>query len=394
MNKGKVNIKVVYNKNNYLDKNGQAPIVIELFFSKTKERKYIKTGFKLKPTDWDEKRNKPKKNYKWYINYERTITNIFDKILSYEYNLLQNGKKLEPEDIDKIFNEKKKPVSFIDFYYETMVNTTQLEYGTTKEHKYTFNILQKFAPTLNVNEVDYNFALLFDNYMKTKLGLAQNTIHKHHQHIRRFFTQAKRQGIVTEEPKNPYNLFVSKKEKSDRTALTLNELIAIEQCQIPELDQSLQFAKDLFLFSCYTGLRYSDVMELTNDNIFENNHNIYIRKKMNKVKRDVVLNISILFKGKALKILEKYTVNNVFCFPKITNQHINRQLKIIAIANGIKIKLTFHIARHTFGTMLAEKTQNPYLIMELMGHTDIKTSMIYIHYSQERIDLQLKSVKW
>lgn len=275
-----------------------------------------------------------------------------------------------------------------------MVNTTKLEYGTIKEHKYTFNILRKFVPTLNVNEVDYNFALLFDNHMKNKLGLARNTIYKHHQNIRRFFKEAKRQGFVTIEPKNPYNLFVAKKEKSQRTALTLNELIAMEQSQIPEFDQSLQFAKDLFLFSCYTGLRYSDVVELTSENIYENNNNIYIRKKMKKVKRDIVLNISILFNGKALKILEKYTNNDNFHFPKMTNQHINNQLKIIAMANDINIKLTFHIARHTFGTMLAEKTQNPYLIMELMGHTDIKTSMIYIHYSQERVDKQLKSVIW
>lgn len=65
---------------------------------------------------------------------------------------------------------------------------------------------QKFVPTLNINEVDYNFALLFDNHMKNKLGLARNTIYKHHQHIRRFFTEAKRRGFVTEEPKNPYFL--------------------------------------------------------------------------------------------------------------------------------------------------------------------------------------------
>lgn len=77
MGKRKVNIKVVYNKNNYLDKNGQAPVVVIVFFKKN--RKQIPTGFKLKPTEWDEKRNKPKKNYKWYINYERTITNIVDK---------------------------------------------------------------------------------------------------------------------------------------------------------------------------------------------------------------------------------------------------------------------------------------------------------------------------
>jgi integrase len=81
-------------------------------------------------------------------------------------------------------------------------------------------------------------------------------------------------------------------------------------------------------------------------------------------------------------------------FPQYTNQHANRILKVLAVAAKIPTKLTFHIARHTFGTFLAEKTCNPYLIMDLMGHTDIKTSMIYIHRSQERINRQLKDVNW
>ncbi|NLF43356.1 MAG: tyrosine-type recombinase/integrase, partial [Bacteroidales bacterium] len=74
--------------------------------------------------------------------------------------------------------------------------------------------------------------------------------------------------------------------------------------------------------------------------------------------------------------------------------HINRLLKILAQMSGVNARLTFHMARHTFGTFLAELTQNPYLIMDLMGHADIQTSMIYIHRSQERINKQLRNVNW
>jgi integrase len=56
--------------------------------------------------------------------------------------------------------------------------------------------------------------------------------------------------------------------------------------------------------------------------------------------------------------------------------------------------ISFHVARHTFGTLLADITANPYLIMELMGHSDIKTSMIYIHQSEQRLKKQLQNVKW
>jgi integrase len=119
---------------------------------------------------------------------------------------------------------------------------------------------------------------------------------------------------------------------------------------------------------------------------------------MQKVDRFIELPLYSLFGGKPEKIL-KYYMDMEFdkekIFPQHSNQQINRLLKIIAInANIQHTRLTFHIGRHTFGTLLAEKTQNPYLVMDLMGHNDIDTSMIYIHSSQERINSQLKDVRW
>jgi integrase len=96
-----------------------------------------------------------------------------------------------------------------------------------------------------------------------------------------------------------------------------------------------------------------------------------------------------------LDILNKYLPNaTTTIFPTYTNQHTNRLLKVIAGIAKTPMRLTFHIGRHTFGSMMAEIIQNPYLIMDLMGHADIKTSMIYIHTSQERINRQLKGLNW
>jgi len=69
-------------------------------------------------------------------------------------------------------------------------------------------------------------------------------------------------------------------------------------------------------------------------------------------------------------------------------------LKALATMAELTKLLTFHISRHTFGSALADISANPYLIMDLMGHADIKTSMIYIHSSQERINKQLRVLNW
>ena len=151
----------------------------------------------------------------------------------------------------------------------------------------------------------------------------------------------------------------------------------------------------MFLFSCYTGLRFSDVQALEPncfDSIEDEQRLTFTQQKTNKVQR---LPLHLLFDGKAVGILSKYIdKNKEFVFPRTSNQEANRTLKSIQIIVGLDKTLTFHKSRHTFGTQLAKATNDPFLIKELMGHADIKTSMIYIHLNEKALDDKLKNVKW
>lgn len=365
-----------------------------MYFPYSREKKFINTNYKLEPQFWDENKNCIKRTFPYWREFEQNINSIIHKIESFEFKLIENGKHLLTEHIDQILSKKQKLTSFLEFYNATLLDETHLKRGTKKEHKYTYNLLNEFASKATLDMIDYSFAKKFDSFLRDEKNLKQNTIHKHHQHVRRFFSEAKKMGLITEEPTPAYSDFKSKKVKSDRVALTSQELHHFENLKVDETD-SMHIIKDLFLFSCYTGLRFEDVRTLTQNHIFTENEEVYIRKKMEKVQKNNTLNISILFGGKALELINKYKSDSrKTIFPIYENQHVNRVLKILAVGAGIKSNLSFHIARHTFGTILAEKTQNPYLIMELMGHADIKTSMIYIHYSLERINQQIKSVDW
>jgi len=183
----------------------------------------------------------------------------------------------------------------------------------------------------------------------------------------------------------------------NRLNLSPQELTSIVELKIDAAYSDLELVRDLFLFSCYTGLRYSDVDTLTREHLVDGMDGVCINKKMEKVPKPVILPLELLFDGKPKVILDKYLKNNYGenrVFPYISNQHVNRQLKILAVLAKVPMRLTFHVSRHTFGSALADLTQNPYLIMDLMGHSDIKTSMIYIHRSQERINKQLRGVAW
>lgn len=204
--------------------------------------------------------------------------------------------------------------------------------------------------------------------MRSK-GLAQNTIFKHHQHVNRFLRLAAINGFFSDAA-NPYRYFKPKKVQGSRVNLTAEELKRIEELYIPEAYPDLKLVRDLFLFSCYTGLRFSDMATLAPEHIIQTHDVPCIVKTMEKVPKPVTLPIGLLFDGKPLRIIDPYLKQATAgkpIFPIPSNQHVNRQLKVLAAMAQVQMRLTFHVARHTFGSVLAELTQNPYLIMDLYG---------------------------
>ena len=152
----------------------------------------------------------------------------------------------------------------------------------------------------------------------------------------------------------------------------------------------------MFLFSIYSGLRFSDLMNLKADHIQMTGEKYEIAlHKMVKVPQPVFIPLHMVFQGKGESILQKYLSDKTeYIFPRITGQKANEYLKTICHDAKVKKHVTWHTARHTFGSQLAARYNDPYLIMQLMGHQEIKTSMIYIHSSQEIIKQKLGKIDW
>jgi site-specific recombinase XerD len=198
--------------------------------------------------------------------------------------------------------------------------------------------------------------------------------------------------------KNPYLNYKINMGQSERVNLEPEELLHLESLDRQMISVNLSEILDRFLYSCWTGIRIGDSILLSKDKIKKTVDGLvveFITEKGKGVR--IVHHLRHLFDGKPEKIIQKYLdryPNIDTIFPKISEQEINRSLKTLAYMAGIKKNLTFHMARHTCGTALADLTANPYLIMDILGHNDIKTSMIYIHRSAERIKRQLQGVKW
>lgn len=370
-------------------KNGKAPLYARITVNGRRAELSLKR--KLSITDWDTNKNKLKglsdetKQLNHYI--KQVNTQLFES-----YQKLKRENKLVTSSIIKssfLGNDESSHAlsDIIEYHNEHMKSTlrwgTQKNYYTT--HKYIFLFLKQKHKTTDMflSELSYKFIIDFERFLRYQKSMGNNTVMKHIERLRKMVSLAYKMEWID---KDPFIKFEAKYERKERTFLTLEELQSIENKQfgIPRL----QLIKDLFVFSCYTGLSYGDVMGLTNNNLclgIDKKQWIYSQRE----KTSVPVKIPLL--SKALGIIEKYksypnSINKKTLFPKISNQKLNSYLKEIADVCGISKNLTFHIARHTFATTVTLSNGVPIeTVSKLLGHRKITTTQIYAKVIERKV---------
>ena len=297
---------------------------------------------------------------------------------------------------------------FNDFFKKELENSN-LSTATKKSHQSTLNRLTEFKKEIEFESLNFEFMHDFENFLRSAKceikyknlppkKLSQNTIHKYFKNIKTYINLAINKGLININD-YPFRKFKVKKIESEKQYLTPFEIEKIENCVLENDLKKYQYAKDLFLFSVYTGLRYSDVMSLEKMNIVYMNGETWIIKNavknINSTEIPVKIPIEALFNGKALNIIKKYSVlGNSNIFPNATNQFLNRCLKKIAEESKISKPITFHAARHTTATYLLYKGANITTVQKILGHRKITTTQIYGHIMDNTILNDLKAINF
>ena len=186
-----------------------------------------------------------------------------------------------------------------------------------------------------------------------------------------------------------------------------NELRVFELAEIPENKDHLQVVKDLFLFSCYTGLRHSDIAAITEESLVESDEGMQLFFTSQKTRKPYRQNLRKLFptKGEIMSrpelIIKRRVDEQLFIGDPIfvyTNRYAYvKQLKKLAatlsLRERIKREISSHTGRHTFGTIMAGKVHVP-ILRELMQHSKVRETMIYVHLNRGMIDKALEKVTW
>lgn len=203
-------------------------------------------------------------------------------------------------------------------------------------------------------------------------NLNHNTRKKIHTRIQTICIEAERQNLPFDNPYANYTIGTIKGQRSALTEAELKHLFAIYRRQ--NLPPHLQNVLQYFLFSCLTGCRYSDVAELTNRNI-KGDYLVFTPIKTKALGKEITMRLPLPAK-------ELLTARTGKLFDVITDQKTNHNLKVIMQHAGICKHITFHSARHTFGTLFIHFGGDVSLLQQLMGHSKIETTSAYLHLAE------------
>jgi integrase/recombinase XerD len=394
-------IKLILKKNK-IDKSGEAPLYLRLI--KDRKTKFISLSLKLNPNEWDEDKQKVKKNHSNSARLNAFISQMVADARGDVADLERKNKSASARKLKEAI--KGKPLTnFFEYSYnrcEKQKDTLAL--STYNNYK---NYLKKFEKYIGHKDLmfeDITVTTLKDyaGYCSTTLGNNNTTINFSLKILNLMFKEAQREDLV---PLNhfPFSKFKVKKAKSTKRYLTAEQLAAFIKLEASGKARA-QVIKDMFIFSVFAGgLRFGDVIELKWSNY--NSKEQKITKNIRKTNRQHSIKIG----QKAIDILEKYKTSEtkqddiIFPFANIDKDYfIDRERRAKVVGQAIALSsmyltrmgkslelpfsLTFHISRHTFATRALNNGMRIEHVSKLMDHSDIGITQVYAKIISSELD--------
>ena len=355
---------------------------------------WFNTKVSILPVNWDNEKQCIRGSSKTIKDDNLLIGNCRARISDIFVKYRLKFEELTPALLRK---EYANPTADIDFYaFWEMEMKSKKDFvspNTIAQHESVLAKLKRFQPKCAFSELDKDFLIEYQRYCLTKVkhkfdstkkGNNQNTINKNLKVIK-VYTQI---ALEREKlKKNPFENLKIKAQHVDIVFLTQDELnVLVKKYKKANFAVKYQETLRRYLFSCFTGIRISDSLALTYDNILENTLILKPQKtkELNKIIRVPLTNFA--------KVLLNDCIDKTgLVFPFKTEQAINRELKDIMDDCGINKDVSFHSSRHTFATMFYRLTHDIVALQKLLGHCDVKQTMVYTHVVISDIEKEMKS---
>lgn len=372
----KIQYRAVFNRAHRLDRQGLGLVQIELL--QQGKRAYFSTRIHIAPHQWN---HGVVVNHPMADEYNFVVNDYKTRLERMEIDYLKRGVYPSLSMMRRAVRESAAPSStFIDFA-RSVVQASDRKERTRAGYQTLFNNLEKFRRGVLLSDVDYDFITRYDRWMHLS-GIAHNTRVGRLRQLKAILNEAHKRDVIA---KNPFDMFKIPPMTSKKGFLSTRQLTKVENLV---LSTPLDKARDAFLFCCYTGLRFSDLLTLRSEDIASG----WLTKRMVKTNFKVEVPIAEVFDGKAVAMLDRYGRIEKLTKGLGTNATVNKRLKEVFRLAKIEGNFTFHTSRHTFASLMIQMGVPITSVQKMLGHQKLATTEIYGEVNRTTIANDLKKV--
>ena len=387
---------LIYNHRGRLGKDGTAPVEVRVTVNR--RAYYINTGVHVRPRDWKHDRVRNCENEETLNERISIMLKRVDDIINEHLNDCTEN-DIDFKEVRRLVRSPDKRVKRSVYHGDTLkiaqdsedmtvwmqdeIKKLDVAHGTRKHYKVSVAALIESCTMRKWSELTVENVHKFDAFLHTikkhqtdaeiKAGKAveyigQATVRNYHKDIKALLGRALKFGLINANPYDRMRGEIKRGDKETVEFLTDAERERIEGMTIAE-GSMLCTVRDMFLFQCYTGMAYQDMLAFSLDRCQKVGDKLTYSAE--RVKTGVTFYIRIL--PNALAIAEKYGGR----LPNVADQVCNRNLKTIAMVAGISKKLTTHVGRHTFATWALRNGIPIERVSRMLGHTKITQTQRY-----------------
>lgn len=391
----KASVKIILKKTILND--GTLPVNLRITIDR--KSKFYKTPYNALPKFWNDKLGEFTSKFPNYLQCNRILNSIKQNASKILDIMIEEKYNFSLESFDSLFRpEELKKLSFIAYFEERKLQLKESgKISSSSSYRDTISALTRFNPTITTydfTKINYDFLIAFESSLRAN-GCNDGGIGVYMRNIRAIYNSAIKSKIVSNEF-YPFKDYVISKLKSSKVkkALTKQDLQLLLDYNISENKEGVK-ALYAYLFSFYCrGMNFTDLAELKWEEIDLSSFT-YVRNKTG-IKLNVkipdntymrtILNYFKIYRpfdtDYIFPILEKdeklYTKEELRDRKKSVLNYYGKLLNTIALQCGIKNKVTFYTARHTFATLSLKKGINTVMIKQALGHQSIKTTETYL----------------
>lgn len=378
-------------------------LAIYLRVTINRDRFEVSTKRFIEPAKWNQQAGKAKGNSEEARSINVYLDILKNKVYNYQQSVLQEGKPFTKETLRmKWFGTHERTHTLVEVFknhndqLEALIGKSNTKatfgkYRTTLDHSKEFLQWKFKKEDIAIVNITYSFITDFEFWLKSEKKCNHNTTMKYISNLRKIINICIKNGWLI---KDPFFGFKMSRKEVVREILTEEELQTLINKEI--FNVRLKQVRDIFIFSCFTGLAYIDAKRLRRSQVvigIDGERWIYTSRK----KTDSPTRIPLL--PVVLDIMERYKDHKLCTIqdsllPVPSNAKLNAYLKELADICGINKLLTFHIARHTFATTVTLNNGVPMeTVSKMLGHKSIKITQIYAKILDKKVSEDMSALR-